>query len=126
MIRLLNYGHPITDAQHADLERAYDDEEITVTRIPCHMDKEAQFAPQVVALVDAANLTPQQWQGERVIINAPPYAPAAALLLAELHGRMGYLPAVLRLRAADVSPPRFDVAEVMDLRKQRMSARGRR
>lgn len=125
MIRLLNYSHPITDAQHADLEDRL--EEIAITRIPCHLDINSDFAPQIVALVDAAGLDPDDWQTTPLLLNVPALSTAAVLLLAEIHGRAGYYPPVLRLRKADgVTPPRFDVAEILEVDQQRQSARGRR
>jgi hypothetical protein len=46
------------------------------------------------------------------------------VLLAELHGRMGYFPAIVRLRPMPESvPPRFEVAEVINLQAVREHAR---
>jgi hypothetical protein len=51
----------------------------------------------------------------------------AVTLLAELHGRMGYFPAMLRLRPVTGStPPRFEVAEIINLQTVRDRARSRR
>jgi hypothetical protein len=48
----------------------------------------------------------------------------AALLLAELHGRMGYFPPVVRTRPVEGSlPRRFEVAEILDLQGRRETAR---
>ena len=48
-------------------------------------------------------------------------------LLAELHGRCGYFPAHLRMRPVQGSiPPRYEVAEVLDLQAVRNGARKRR
>jgi hypothetical protein len=44
----------------------------------------------------------------------------AATLLAELHGRMGYFPTILRLKPIPNStPPQFQVAEVINLQAVR-------
>ena len=52
---------------------------------------------------------------------------ANATLLAELHGRCGYFPAQLRLRPVPGSlPPRFEIAEVLNLQALRDAARERR
>jgi hypothetical protein len=49
------------------------------------------------------------------------------VLLAELHGRCGYFPAAVRLRPVpDSVPPRFEVAEIVNLQAVREKARGRR
>ncbi|MCS7301391.1 MAG: CRISPR-associated protein Csx15 [Fimbriimonadales bacterium] len=51
----------------------------------------------------------------------------AATLLAELHGRMGYFPPVLRLRPVEGAvPPRFEVAEILNLQQIRDTARSQR
>jgi hypothetical protein len=51
----------------------------------------------------------------------------AATLLAELHGRMGYFPTVVRMRpVAGSTPPRFEVAEIVNLQDVRDEARGKR
>lgn len=48
----------------------------------------------------------------------------APALLAELHGRMGYLPSILRLRPVGGSnPPQFEVAELLNLNEIREQAR---
>ena len=82
------------------------------------------FAEQVRELVDGIGLTPEQWQTVPLLINPPAYNYVAVLLLAELHGRMGYFPACLRLRPVeDAVPPRFEVAEILNLQKVRNGAR---
>ena len=48
----------------------------------------------------------------------------AALVMAELHGRCGYFPAVLRLKpVSDTTPLQFTVAEVVNLQVVRDAAR---
>jgi hypothetical protein len=45
-------------------------------------------------------------------------------LLAELHGRMGYFPTCIRMRpVAGARPPRYEVAEALDLQTVRDRAR---
>jgi hypothetical protein len=62
-----------------------------------------------------------------MIINPPGYAPATAALLAELHGRSGYFPAILRLRpVVDTTPTVYEVAEIVNLQVVREQARTRR
>ncbi|MCS6846984.1 MAG: CRISPR-associated protein Csx15, partial [Anaerolineae bacterium] len=69
-------------------------------------------------------LTPQQWQTERILVNLPSLNFIAACLLAELHGRMGYFPTIVRLRQVkDALPPQFEVAEVINLQAPRDEAR---
>jgi hypothetical protein len=62
-----------------------------------------------------------------VLINLPALNYSAALLLAELHGRMGYFPPCLRLRPVpEALPPRFEVAEVLHLQAAREAGRLKR
>jgi len=82
---------------------------------------------QIRELVDRVGLGPEGWQTTPLLINPPGYAPAAVVLLAELHGRMGHFPAVLRLRPVEGSvPTRYEVAEIVNLQEVRDRARTRR
>ena len=52
---------------------------------------------------------------------------SAAVVLAQVHGRSGYFPPVLRLRPVrDEIPPRFEVAEILNLQVMRERAREKR
>lgn len=62
-----------------------------------------------------------------VLLFPPTYNFAAMTLLAELHGRMGYFPAILRIRPVSESlPPRYEVAEIIKLQEVRAEARTKR
>jgi hypothetical protein len=124
---LLNYAHPLTAAHRADIEVLTGSSIAEVREIPTQLALDAPFGPQVVALADAAQLTPEQWQSEPLLVVLPSLNHAAAALLAELHGRMGYFPPVVRLRpVAGALPPRYEVAEIIDLQSLRAAARRRR
>ncbi len=130
---MVNFAHPITAAQKAQIARmctgTADDEQIPVEVIdvPVQLDLQAPLPPQVSALVDGVGLSPAEWQSERLIVNLPGYAPACAILLAELHGRMGYFPSILHLRPAPgQATPVFEVAAIINLQEVREQARTRR
>ena len=124
---LLNFAHPLTPEQIAQIEALSYQKIEQVVEVPSQIDPQQPLAPQVVAMADAAGLTPQQWQTESILINLPSLNYSAALLLAELHGRMGYFPPCLRLRPVkDALPPRFEVAELLNLQAARDAARQRR
>jgi len=90
-------------------------------------DHTQPFSLQVEALADQAGLTPQEWQTTPLLVNPPSLHLIAVTLLAHLHGRMGYFPTVLRLRPVPGStPPRFEVAELVNLQAVRDAARYRR
>lgn len=128
---LLNFSHPITDEQEAQLERKLDfdviGEQLDVIKVVCQMDVNEPFDIQVEQMVDACNLSPKEWQTKQLLVNLPALSTAAALLLAELHGRCGYYPPALRLKQVDGSiPPRYELVEILDFNSQRQNARKRR
>lgn len=124
---LLNYAHPITDSQRIQIEELTGQSITSIVDLPSQIDPQQPLGPQIITLADAAGLTPQQWQSEAILINLPSLNFSAAALLAELHGRMGYFPPVLRLRPVPGAiPPRFEVAEILNLQVMRDEARLRR
>lgn len=123
---LLNYTHPLTDEQRAQLV-ALLGAEPTVRQIASQVDRSLPLAEVAVALADAAGLTSAQWQTEPLLLNPPALAPVAAALLAEIHGRCGYFVPILNVRpVAGALPPRYEVAEVVGLQQVRERARQRR
>lgn len=124
---IVNFSHPLTEAQRAEIGSLTGQNVEHVVDVPTQFDPAQPFAEQGRALVDMAGLSPEQWQGLPVLVNLPSLNVIAALVLAELHGRMGYFPAVLRLRqVAGSTPPQFQVAEILNLQTMRDSARERR
>lgn len=124
---ILNFSHPLTEEHLAQIEALAGEEVERVIEIPTQLDHEAPFAPQVVALVDSVGFSPREWQTLPLLINPPSLNLIAVTLLAELHGRMGYFPTVIRLRPISGStPPRFEVAELINLQAVRDQARERR
>ncbi len=121
---LLNFSHPITDAQRAHIETLAGEPIARVLDAPTQFDEQQPFGPQVAALLDAIDLTPAQWQNEPILVVLPSLNFIAALLLAELHGRMGHFPAVVRTRpVAESVPRRYEVAELLNLQAVREQAR---
>ncbi|MEZ4737472.1 MAG: CRISPR-associated protein Csx15 [Caldilineaceae bacterium] len=61
-----------------------------------------------------------------IVVHPPGFVPGALALLSELHGRMGYFPAVVRLRSVSGSTPRvYEFAEIINLQALRDAARER-
>lgn len=124
---LLNFSHPITPDQITRIEELTGSFVEQLVDIPVQFDNDAPFLPQLTALMDQIPLTPQQMQTVPLLINLPALNFIAGLLLAELHGRMGYFPPVLRTRPINDSlPPRYEVAEVLNLQAVRDRARNAR
>lgn len=124
---ILNYAHPLTAEQRAQVEGLVGEKISEVKQIKAHLNQGEPLLPQIITLVDAAGLSGEEWSGRALVVNPPSLNFVAIALLAELHGRMGYFPACLRLRPIEGSmPPRFEVVEVLNLQDIRNAARGRR
>ena len=125
---LINFSHPLTAAHERALMHLLGEETaLTILAHPVSFDDQRAFDAQADALVDAIALTPAQWQSEPILIVPPALSAIAVLVLAELHGRMGCFPAVVRMRAVAGSPaPRWEVAEILNLQQRRGAARQRR
>ncbi|MGC1378521.1 MAG: CRISPR-associated protein Csx15 [Anaerolineales bacterium] len=124
---LLNYSHPLTPAQRGEIESITGQALERVVDIASQIDAQQPLGPQVAQLAEAAGLTAQEWQTAQILVNPPALNYSAALLLAELHGRMGYFAPCLRLRPVPGSlPPRFEVAEIINLQAVRDAARRKR
>jgi hypothetical protein len=124
---LLNFSHPLPPDQLARLETLTGQPIERVIEIKTQIDPQAELIPQVVALAEACALSPAQWQQESILILPPALNFVAVTLLAELHGRMGYFPAHVRTRPVEGSlPPRYEVAEIINLQAVRDQARKER
>ena len=124
---VVNYSHPLAVHQRGQVEAACGSRIDRVIEVPVHCDHGESFAAQATDLIDAAGLSATEWQSLPILVVLPSLAPVAAACLAELHGRIGCFPAVLRLRPrAGAVPAVFDVAEVIDLQRLREESRARR
>jgi len=126
-IVVVNFAHPLTEAQRAQIEALTGQPVARVLDVPAQVDVAEPLEPQVVALVDRVGLSAEEWQTLPLVINPPGLAPLTAVLLAELHGRLGYFPTLLHIRpTAGAVPPRYEVAGLLDLQGVRDRARERR
>lgn len=121
---LVNFSHPLTPAQLSAIETLTQEKIARCIDVKTHFNETQSYTEQARALVEEAGLTSSQWQQERLLVNPPSLSAIAALVLAELHGRMGYFPSVIRLRPVpDSMPPQFEVAEILNLHSVREKAR---
>jgi hypothetical protein len=126
MTLLLNYAHPLTPEQLNQVTTRLG-EAPTVRTITTQVDRQRALGDVARDLTDAAGLAPDAWQTLPLVVNPPGLAPLALALLAEIHGRCGYFPPILNLRPVpDSVPPRYEVAEVVNLQNLRDAARQRR
>ncbi len=124
---LLNFGHPFTEQQLASLSEHLGGTELEEVKLAAHFDPEQTFQPQVDAVMRRIEIKPDEWQQQPIIVNLPTLSVIAGLVLAELHGRMGYFPPVVRLKpVSSLGPVVFELAEVLNLNAIRDQARRRR
>jgi hypothetical protein len=123
---ILNFTHPLTDEHKAQIESLAGMPIDEVRTIPVQIDQSEPLIPQVTAIVDAALLSSQEWQTRALLINPPGYAPAAFVLLAELHGRIGHFPSLIRVRPKSGPLPGYEVTELLNLQAVRETSRTRR
>ncbi len=124
---LLNFSHPLTVAQQAEIETLTGQTIARTLELMPHFDEQQPFLPQLAELFKQIDLTPAAWQSEPLLVLLPSLNFIAGLVLAELHGRMGYFPPIIRTRpVANTVPRRFEVAELLDLQALREQARQKR
>ena len=124
---LLNFSHPLTADHLAQIEALAGAGVERVIEAAVQFDTAQPFVPQVQALLAQIPLTAAEWQTTPLLIVPPALNFITAVLLAELHGRMGYFPPIVRLRPVpNALPPRFEVAEIINLQAVREAARTRR
>ncbi|RLT34950.1 MAG: hypothetical protein DWI57_16020 [Chloroflexi bacterium] len=121
---LLNFSHPITESQRAQIEALTGSAIQRVIAVMPQFDEQQPFVPQLAGMLIQIDLSADEWQTEPLLVVLPSLNFIAAGLLAELHGRMGYFPAVVRTRpVAGALPRRYEVAEILNLQSLREAAR---
>jgi hypothetical protein len=124
---IINFAHPLTDAQLQEIQALVEVKITTVLEISNQINPEAPLAPQIEKMLDKTGFNPQEWQTNTLLINLPSLNYSAAAVLAQLHGRMGYFPPVLRLRPLTKEIPlRYAVTEILNLQAMREQAREKR
>jgi hypothetical protein len=123
---ILNFTHPLTPEQRSQIESLADAPIEEVRTIPVQLNQAEPLESQIIAIMDAAGLSSEEWQTRPMLINPPGFAPAAFVLLAELHGRIGHFPSLIRLRPRSGPITAYEVAEILDLQSIRNAARQRR
>lgn len=121
---LLNFGHRLREDVLKDIRRFIGKPLDSLLEFPVQFDHEEAFEKQVIALVDQVGISSKDWQTREILVNPPTHPLVALGVMAELHGRMGYFPAVVRLKPLTGSiPPNFVFAEIMNLQAMRDNAR---
>ena len=123
---ILNFSHPLISEQQSQIELLANTSIEEVRTIPVQINQEEPLELQIISIVDATGLSSEEWQTLPLLINPPGYAPAAFVLLAELHGRIGHFPSLIRLRPKPGPVTSYEVAELLNLQTIREAARKRR
>lgn len=124
---LLNFTHPLTAAQLEQAAAAAGQAAEQILSTMIHFDPAQPLAPQIRAQIEELGVAPDGWQTQPILVNLPGHAAAAACVLAELHGRMGYFPAILHIRPRPEGVvTQYEVAEIINLQALREQARQRR
>jgi len=122
---LLNFAHPLTPRQLEQITALLGSAPERVQDVRVQFDLEQPFNEQIIRLLDDLAIT--QWQAGGWLVVLPSLNYAAAVLLAELHGRAGHFPTILRLRpVAGALVTEYEVAEIINLEAVRAEARTRR
>jgi transposase len=113
---IINLSHPLTAEQlSAIAERTGQPADQVWQRMP-QFDHQRSLVEQIATLLDEIGLSAEEWQNVPILLNPPGFAPAAAVALAQIHGRSGHFPALIRLRPmAGSIPTRYELAELINL-----------
>ncbi|HEY8343744.1 MAG TPA: CRISPR-associated protein Csx15 [Bacillota bacterium] len=124
---IINMAHPLTEDHIRKIQEITGETITGVKEISSQIDHNLPLEPQIETLLDQTGFSPQQWQTESFIVNLPALNYSAAIVLAQIHGRAGYFPPVIRLRPVPGQiPRRYEIAEILNLQDIRDRAREKR
>ena len=120
---VINFSHPFTADQLTQIEQLAGVGVREVVEAPSQFDNAGQFVAQARQLVDQVPWTPRDWQTRSFVVRLPSLDVIAALVVAEIHGRAGYFPTIVRLRPSTGAVRVFEVVELISLQAARDAAR---
>ncbi len=68
---ILNFSHPLTIDQQVQIEALAHTSIEEVRIIPVQIDQVEPLEAQIIAIVDAAGLSSEEWQTRQLLINPP-------------------------------------------------------
>jgi len=120
---VLNFSHDFNEQQSEEIARLVGDEwgiqTVGGLSRQYRYNTAEELSEQVREQVAAAGISPWAWQNCKIVVNLPAHSGGAMVALAEMHGRMGYFPTVLRIERAEDG---FHFTEAIDLEKLRLRA----
>lgn len=120
---LVNFsGRSITEEQCRQVEKLTGNVVDEIINVEAGLDMNLPFEPQIEKMVWATGLTRSEWESLPLLIHIHALAPAAALLLARLHGLCGGFPDILRMRENPPGSRNWEVFEILRLQEVRNRA----
>ena len=126
---ILNFsGHPVLPGQLKAIEKILQWPSPKVIDVPVvTIAKDRNFMTNIVKAIEKVDLSPVQWQASNIVALPAGYSAIWSIVLAEIHGRLGYFPDVVHLQpSAAAAAEKFEVAEIMNLRQVRHASRVKR
>ena len=126
MIVLNLSGHPLTLQQQETIQSQKGQTMTHLFEPWFHFDTKRPFVPQIQQLVSNISLSNLDWHQHQILLIPPGLAPATAVLLAHLHGRLGYFPELVHIRSNHQAKEPYEVGEIILLQQVRDEARQQR
>ena len=124
---VVNFFHPLTSQQRSTIEELCASPIDRVVTATSQIDVSAGLAEQIHDMLDALPLTADEWQTEPLLFVLPALNYSTAVMLADIHGRMGHFPAIVRISPlSGTVPTSYGVSEVIDLQQVRDAGRSGR
>ena len=112
---LLNFSSPFKSVQRAQVEALLHESIDRVVNFHCQVDSDMEILPQFYPMMAKLPLNDAELKDEPVVVVLPAQNYLAVLVMAYLHGRMGYFPPVIRTRLGTTGfLPIHEVAELLD------------
>lgn len=126
---VVNFSHPLTPIQIEQITKLVGTSSIQVVPVNFFLNISQPILPQIEDLLSKTPLSSVEWQTKPILVNLPGLSLGTAILLAVLHGMMGYFPPVIHLKPVNSDQGRkfsFEVAEIVNLQPVRDNARSKR
>lgn len=124
-IKILNFGHPVSNTVLKTLDVSRRD----VEEIPTYLDLKSDMPSQIAKLVDSVKSVMVDGS-ETFAVMPPKLVEAALVLLLEMYGRCGWFPPLVSIRKVDNEITSVYGANpthpIIDLNKVKSDARSRR